>query len=361
MKKAARALLQGERTAQRSLSETEVEMDRKSWERRNSDIALYETNQLLESQRLELYQANGWADQAQKENSRFEWRADICPEHHARDGQEIEQIRSICCKQADRVRQLRNDEFSLQKKENPSTVNQLLSQIRELHDKVNSLIEGKEFYDLEIARSSGISHVPNQPSRIPSPRGMIRRDSGLPHNTRNSMGTSGYVFEYPSAPEGPSLCELRSGNTESAMRHGKGLRREPQSSTIPIPRLARKYWTWNPLCHTGGTSSQISMMETPRYTISELHFENSETLVTFNVGEPTSRPMCVSTPFPHNDMDQWSGDDKINRRSQDVAINLRAKKFLFIWNAWCEDCVCVENDHHKYLFSKKRSEEQRAL
>ena len=35
------------------LSEDEVEMDRKNWERRNSDITLYETNQQLESQRLE--------------------------------------------------------------------------------------------------------------------------------------------------------------------------------------------------------------------------------------------------------------------------------------------------------------------
>ena len=34
---------------------------------RNSDIALYETNRELESQRLELYQANPWADHAQRE------------------------------------------------------------------------------------------------------------------------------------------------------------------------------------------------------------------------------------------------------------------------------------------------------
>ena len=45
---------QGECTAQKRLSEAEEEMDRKSRERRNSDIALCETNQQLESQRLEL-------------------------------------------------------------------------------------------------------------------------------------------------------------------------------------------------------------------------------------------------------------------------------------------------------------------
>ena len=50
------------------------------------------------------------------------------------------------------------------------------------------------FYDAEAASSSGMFHVPRQPSRIPSPRGMISRDSGLPHHPRNSMATQGNVF-----------------------------------------------------------------------------------------------------------------------------------------------------------------------
>ena len=44
------------------------EMDRGSWERRNSDIALYETNQQFESQRLALYQANQWTDHAHRDH-----------------------------------------------------------------------------------------------------------------------------------------------------------------------------------------------------------------------------------------------------------------------------------------------------
>ena len=136
-------LFQGESTAQRSLPEAEVEMDRKSWERRNSDIAQYETNQQLESQRLELYQANQWAGQAQQENSRpfgeVSTKNRIHQEHHARDCQDRVKLRKICCKQADRVRRLRIDEVSKQKKQNSSTVNQLLSQIQELQDKVNAL------------------------------------------------------------------------------------------------------------------------------------------------------------------------------------------------------------------------------
>ena len=48
------------------LSESEADMDFLNWEQRNSDNALCETNRELESQRLELYQANQWADQAQR-------------------------------------------------------------------------------------------------------------------------------------------------------------------------------------------------------------------------------------------------------------------------------------------------------
>ena len=106
-------------------------MDRISWERRNSDFALFETNQQLESQRLALHQANQWADQAQMENHRiFEeltMKSNLYQENHARNCQEIEELRRICCKQAERVSQLRIDDISMQKEENPSTVNQLLS------------------------------------------------------------------------------------------------------------------------------------------------------------------------------------------------------------------------------------------
>ena len=47
--------------AQRRSSEAEVELDRRSWE----------TNEQIETQRLELLQANQWADQAQRETNRL--------------------------------------------------------------------------------------------------------------------------------------------------------------------------------------------------------------------------------------------------------------------------------------------------
>ena len=80
-------------------------MDRRNWERRIADIALCETNRKLESQRLELYQANQWADQAQREKNwlfgDLDMRNRLSREDRAKDCQEIEELRRICCEEAD--------------------------------------------------------------------------------------------------------------------------------------------------------------------------------------------------------------------------------------------------------------------
>ena len=140
-----------------------------------------------------------------------------------------------------------------------------MTQIRELQNKVNALSDARDFYNPETASSSGATRVPSQPFTIPSPRTMPYRDSGVPHDTRNIMGTSGNVFERLPAREGlPSALfensknlassshELRpdiSGNTLVSERE---MSREPQSSTIPVPRFQRGTGVFN---HTRGTSS----------------------------------------------------------------------------------------------------------
>ena len=68
----------------------------------------------------------------------------------------------------------------MKKRLNPSTVNQRLYQIQAFQDKVNSLNDAVEFEIVEY-----LTFPVN--SRIPSLRGMTICDSGLPHNTRNSM------------------------------------------------------------------------------------------------------------------------------------------------------------------------------
>ena len=59
-------------------------------------------------------------------------------EDHARDCQEIEELRRICCEEANRARQTRPDELSIHQERKPTTVSQLMTQIRELQNKVNS-------------------------------------------------------------------------------------------------------------------------------------------------------------------------------------------------------------------------------
>ena len=53
--------------AQTRSSEAQAETDRREWDRRHADIAFCETGRQLESQRMELYQANQLTDQAQRE------------------------------------------------------------------------------------------------------------------------------------------------------------------------------------------------------------------------------------------------------------------------------------------------------
>ena len=142
---------------------------------RNSDIALFEIRQEFESQRLQLQQANQWADHAQRD-------------------EEIEELRRICCEETD----IEQDKRELMnclciKERTPATVCQL-TQIQDSQNKINSLSDAREFDNPETASSCGETHVPNQPFTVPSPRTIPCRDSGLPHDTPNIVGTSGNVF-----------------------------------------------------------------------------------------------------------------------------------------------------------------------
>ena len=90
----------------------------------------------------------------------------------------------------------------MQQQRNPTTVSQMMAQILDLQNRVNSLSDAREFYDPESGSSSGATHVPDQTSTIPSPRTLPRCDSGLPRDTQNGTGSTGNVFERPPAAEG---------------------------------------------------------------------------------------------------------------------------------------------------------------
>ena len=88
----------------------------------------------------------------------------------------------------------------------------------------------------------------------------------MPRDTQSIMGTSGNVFQSLPAREGSSSalfensrnlasasCGLGSGNTVNIMEHGRRVRREPQSWSIPTPRFNQcSNATSNPMYHTEG-------------------------------------------------------------------------------------------------------------
>ena len=126
--------------AQRTLYEAEAEVEARNWGKRNSHIAFQEINQEFESQRFQQHQASRWTDQAQRDMislyGELKLRNRLCQEDHARDCQEIEELRKICCEEAVRARQARSDELFMQQKSNPTTESHMMSQIRELQNKV---------------------------------------------------------------------------------------------------------------------------------------------------------------------------------------------------------------------------------
>ena len=95
------------------------------------------------------------------------------------------------------------------------------------------------------------------------------------------MGSSGNVFESPPAREGTfsalvqnsrklasSCCGLRPDTTRNLMVSKREVKREPQNSSIPVPRFQRGAGV---LDHTGGTYSHTGMVDYPRFLISEMH------------------------------------------------------------------------------------------
>ena len=82
----------------------------------------------------------------------------------------MKKLRRICCEETDRARQAGIDDLSMHQKRVPTTVGQLLTQIQDLQNKVNSLSDAREFDDPETASSSGAPRVPSRPDHSESQR-----------------------------------------------------------------------------------------------------------------------------------------------------------------------------------------------
>ena len=97
------------------------------------------------------------------------------------------------------------------------------------------------------------------------------RDSELLHDTRNIVGTSGNVFERLLAREGrtstifddsknlaSSSLKLGPDAEGNTKRREIEMIREPQNSSIPVPRIQRGAGVYD---HTGGTYSHSGVID----------------------------------------------------------------------------------------------------
>ena len=161
----------------------------------------------------------------------------------------------------------------------------------------------REFYDPETASNSGLSHVPSQPMSIPSPRGMLSRDSCLQSDTQNSFGISGNVFENVLALNEPSAAFFGNSRRLATARRLAARTDELETHTqhvaIPTPRIARTFSTWSPPSHAEGAYPQNCMVEQPRNQVAEMHFDNFPDHSTFQ-GWKTSfkTEVCSCSHFP---------------------------------------------------------------
>ena len=248
--KISRKSLNGKLTQQR-LSKNCVKLRLKSRQEiwKNADTVFQEIKQEFESQRFQLHQASRWADQAHRDKislyGELELRNMLFQEDHARDCQEIEELKILYASREESYDREPIDDS------NPGCVRILRSR-----------------------NSERLWSDPRSQSTLlfPSPRTMPCRDSGLLHDTRNIMGTSGNVFERPLAQEGLSSTifnnsknlasssqELRPDTFETARKNSE-MRRESLNTKISSPHFQRRSGL---LKHIGGTCSHNGTMEYP--------------------------------------------------------------------------------------------------
>ena len=305
--------------------------------RRSADIALSETGRQLQSQKTELKE-NQLSDQARREKSwlcvRFEKH---CFSGRSRKGVPRNMTKNLLC----------GSWWS-------STVETrwtLFTTQRESFNRESAFgsASGGQDEFLEWRKISLWSWNTEQLWKIsssqstlsiPSPRGMISRDSCMPHETRNSWGTSGHVFE--GLPAGGQLSSRIQRNWHHLPADGDkviqdilwNMEKEWDESRIvsatPTPRFAKRLGTWNLFASYW------------RNFFSKWYSGNAEV---FHLGTASRKIHRLSRPSvlvgqlqDRSVVDQRSGDCNLNRRSYDVAVDWRESS-PWLWNAWCQDTI----------------------
>ena len=82
-------------------------------------------------------------------------------------------------------------------RESHAAKQELTSQIQDLHERVNCMNDSRESQDLESICSGKLSHVPSEPTVVPSLRSLLSRDRSMSPDLWNLSGTQGNVFGNP--------------------------------------------------------------------------------------------------------------------------------------------------------------------
>ena len=184
---------------------------------------------------------------------------------------------------------------------------------------------------------------------------MLSRDSGLPHDTRSIVGTSGNVFERPTCSRRTNLYslqqskksasssqELRPDNSRKYKATGKWNETRTTEfvntcTTFPKWRwIVKSYW-WNLFSRWYDWLSEIPDFGIASRKISWLYGTSKleSQLQNWSMFK-------ISRSSPHNALNQRCWESKVNWRTYDIAIDCGAKRFLRLWYAWCDACVCID-------------------
>ena len=276
-------------------------------------------------------------------------------ESRTKDCQDIEELRRRCCEESDRARQAKLDELSMMQQRDPQTVSQLLAQMRESHGKVNSLSDAREFHDPETAGSSGASHVTSPPLTNPSYRTVLCCDSGLPPETLNMMGISD-VFERLPAREGQPqnfsknhgiwhLLLLKWNQHLQNIRWQQDRRGDLSNKTYPIRET---FSTVEMVFHVILEELILTLVwwSTRDFQSRSCILQNSLTPWNLKAGKSISRLKFVRRQRILKS--RCHGSQKLRKQSQ-LTNRVHRNQFLgeqisTLWNAGCNDSVCIEED-----------------
>ena len=262
---------------------------------------------------------------------------------------EIEELRRICHEETERARQMRTGELCLSKRERGTFYDEsaLVSDLDSARQ--GECLEWREFYDPETASSSGMSKVPSQPSRIPSPSGECFAailDFRTTHGIRwvlqemflkSHLLQKEYLRPYHELPWGMEKDWDETAQFEQYRLHDFLGILMPGILGVVLEELILKVVRWKLRCYLG-----IAFRKIPRTTwLSVLERQLQDRSVRKHIHSWT-----------HIVVDQWSGNFWIYRRSCDVVNNLR-RVYSWFWDASCEHCVCVEKDYLHYFLRQE--------